>query len=428
MFNKFISIWITILILILIGLIMVYSSTIQKERHFFFKQFIWILCCFIIFIQIKKLPINFYINYFYFFYAIGIFLLILVLFIGKRVHGSKSWLDFYYFSFQPSELYKIIFILSLAKLIFIDYKKNHLFIILLKIFFFIFLPIILIYFQPDFGSILIYLLILFSLIYIRFLSNYLTFFFCSFFIFFVLFIFQKIIQIYNITPKNNMIMLIINIFTSIKFLIFFLLFLIILKIFKIIFLKNSKKFVIFLIIFTIIFFSSNYLANLFIKKMKYYQIQRLIVFLNPFIDPLGYGYNSIQSLIAIGSGGLTGKGLFKGTQSRLGFLPEKRTDFIFSVICEELGFIGGFLILTLYFFLLFKLYNFIIRLENNYMQFIGYGIFFMTFFEIIINISVSLSLIPTIGLPLPFISYGGSSLLKFTIAYSMIYRILNDDL
>jgi len=162
--------------------------------------------------------------------------------------------------------------------------------------------------------------------------------------------------------------------------------------------------------------------------MKYYQIQRLIVFLNPFIDPLGYGYNSIQSLIAIGSGGLTGKGLFKGTQSRLGFLPEKRTDFIFSVICEELGFIGGFLILTLYFFLLFKLYNFIIRLENNYMQFIGYGIFFMTFFEIIINISVSLSLIPTIGLPLPFISYGGSSLLKFTIAYSMIYRILNDDL
>lgn len=426
---KNLTIWIPVILLLCIGLLMVYSSTDKTEKEYFVKQLFWVIICFGIFWILKKVKIEYYLIYLKYLYAFGIIILTLVLIIGKRVHGSKSWLDFSYFAFQPSELYKIVFILSSIKFLIIDIKNFNLFKIAIKFILFIILPMFLIYCQPDTGTVLVFLLIFFSLVYVNYLTNRFAVIIISFLILTLLNIFKLVIQSYNIIPKNNIIQIVVNNLITIKFYFIFFIVLTIFFLLNKIFRKISfKKFFQFLIIFSIIFFGAMAAAKLTFKHLKYYQVQRIIVFLNPFTDPLGYGYNSIQSLIAIGSGGICGKGLFEGTQSRLGFLPEKRTDFIFSVICEELGFIGASIILILFFIFLLSMLINIYNVKNKIYKFIGLGIFFMTFYEFAINVAVALSLIPVIGLPLPLISYGGSSLLKYTVSYSIVYNIIMPEL
>lgn len=157
--------------------------------------------------------------------------------------------------------------------------------------------------------------------------------------------------------------------------------------------------------------------------LKKYQLMRLIIFWNPKIDPLGYGYNIIQSKIAIGSGGLLGKGLFAGTQSQLGFLPEKHTDFIFSVLGEELGFIGVTVILLCYFLLLWRSIKVASEAKDDFGQLLVVGIISMFVFHIFENIGMAIGIMPITGIPLPFISYGGSSLLTNILAVSLIINV-----
>ncbi len=145
--------------------------------------------------------------------------------------------------------------------------------------------------------------------------------------------------------------------------------------------------------------------------LKGYQKKRLLVFLNPNIDPLGAGYTIIQSKIAIGSGGLFGKGYLMGTQSQLKFLPEAHTDFIFAVIAEEWGFVGVFLVMFLYFLLIMEGFNIAYRCKNNYSKLLATGVATMFAFHFLVNVSMTTGLLPVVGLPLPFISYGGSNLI-----------------
>lgn len=145
--------------------------------------------------------------------------------------------------------------------------------------------------------------------------------------------------------------------------------------------------------------------------LRDYQKKRLLVFLNPNIDPLGAGYTIIQSKIAIGSGGLFGKGYLMGTQSQLKFLPEAHTDFIFAVISEEWGFFGVLVIMALYFILIMEGFNIALRCKSNYARLLASGITTMFAFHFLINISMTGGLVPVVGIPLPFISYGGSNLL-----------------
>jgi rod shape determining protein RodA len=157
--------------------------------------------------------------------------------------------------------------------------------------------------------------------------------------------------------------------------------------------------------------------------LKEYQLMRLIIFWNPNLDPLGYGYNIIQSKIAIGSGGLLGKGLFSGTQSQLGFLPEKHTDFIFSVLGEELGFIGVAIILICYFVLLWRSIKVALEAKDDFGQLLVVGIIAMFSFHIFENVGMVIGIMPITGIPLPFISYGGSSLLTNLLAISLIINV-----
>ena len=157
--------------------------------------------------------------------------------------------------------------------------------------------------------------------------------------------------------------------------------------------------------------------------LKEYQRDRLIVFLNPNVDPLGAGYTIIQSKIAIGSGGLLGKGWFSGTQNQLNFLPERHTDFIFSVVGEEWGFLGGMILLLLYFLLIRKLVQITQQTNEPYGRLLGVGITTLIAVHILVNIGMTTGVMPVVGLPLPFISYGGSNLLTIMIGLGLMVNI-----
>lgn len=156
--------------------------------------------------------------------------------------------------------------------------------------------------------------------------------------------------------------------------------------------------------------------------LQNYQTERISNFLNPYNDPRGSGYNVIQSMIAVGSGGMWGKGLGHGSQSQLNFLPEKHTDFIFAVISEELGFVGAFVVLVLFAIFLFRLKETAVKARDNLGYLICVGFLTMIFLQVVINIGMNIGLAPVTGLPLPFLSYGGSSIITIL---SMVGITLN---
>jgi rod shape determining protein RodA len=157
--------------------------------------------------------------------------------------------------------------------------------------------------------------------------------------------------------------------------------------------------------------------------LKGYQKSRLLVFINPNIDPLGAGYTIIQSRIAIGSGGLMGKGWLRGTQSHLRFLPERHNDFIFSVIGEEWGFVGAIVLISLYVLVIARGIRIISDIDDIYGKAIAAGVVTLLSFQVLVNVSMAVGLMPVVGLPLPFISYGGSSMVATFIAVGFLLSI-----
>ncbi|VAX16552.1 Rod shape-determining protein RodA [hydrothermal vent metagenome] len=165
------------------------------------------------------------------------------------------------------------------------------------------------------------------------------------------------------------------------------------------------------------------LAPIFWFMLKPYQKSRILTTLNPEADPMGHGYQTIQSKIAVGSGGFWGKGIFEGTQSKLNFLPAKHTDFIFSVVAEEVGFLGSFVLIVIFFFLIMRLLEISLRARDKFGSVAVFGICAMISFNILYNIGMALGLFPIVGIPLPFISYGGSSLITNFIGIGLAINI-----
>jgi rod shape determining protein RodA len=157
-----------------------------------------------------------------------------------------------------------------------------------------------------------------------------------------------------------------------------------------------------------------------------YQRQRLLTFLNPTADPFGSSYNVVQSLISIGSGGITGKGIGQGTQSILNFLPERHTDFIFATISESLGFFGALFLIGIYAFLLWKLYSLSLKIHDEFTRLVVLGFYFVLLTHIFLNIGMNIGIVPIVGITLPFVSYGGSSLLTFFLMLGIISSISFD--
>jgi len=412
--------------LTILGILTIYSAggsagdtRAVEQQHI--KQIYWALTGIVIFILLLFIHYQKMGEHAFIIYLCGILLLVLTLLFGKRIRGAKSWLTIIGgFGFQPSEFVKISVILLLAKFLErigdeIKELKN-VFLALGMIF----LPIGLILLQPDFGTALVYLPI--GLIMLFFAGIKYIHLFSLLIIFGIATILPLLTTFSKLTHATSLaflgmlddpkVIFLIALLFGILSIIFFVLF----KIFKKDFISKSMK--IFLI-----FFSGLLLSALFSRWLKPYQKERLVVFLRPTIDPFGSGYNIIQSKIAVGAGGLFGKGLLGGTQSQLGFLPERSTDFIFSIYAEEWGFMGAFFLLTLYALFLYRGIMIIHDTKDTYGQLVAAGIVGMFLFHIIINVGMTIGIMPITGIPLPFMSYGGSFILTCIAATSILYNI-----
>jgi rod shape determining protein RodA len=188
-------------------------------------------------------------------------------------------------------------------------------------------------------------------------------------------------------------------------------------------LSYKKKYYFWIAYVTLLVVGSLVASTLAHSALKEYQIMRLIVFLDPSIDPRGSGWNILQSITAIGSGGILGKGFLQGTQSHYRYLPQQSTDFIFSIIAEEWGFIGGFAVFTLYFILLRRCTNLLKTAKDSYAINVVAGIMGMIFFHFMINVGMVMGIMPITGIPLFFLSYGGSSLWVIMIAVGLLLGI-----
>ena len=392
--------WITLFLLVILltcGIIAIYSaSTTQigndfQTENYYIKQIIWIIIAFIFMFIIIRIPYSAIEIMITPAYVISIILLIIVLFMPE-IKGSLRWIPLGLFNFQPSELAKLTTILLVTKLI----SKPHItnWQIISRSFLFFLIPIILIFLEPDLGTSLCFIISLFVLLAISNLSA-----------FYIILIVSPLISI-------------VTSFSLIVFIIYILILIYIL--YKT---KLDKIIIGFAVVLnTFFFFITPFIWN----SLKAYQQNRILTFIDPMRDPFGTGYQIIQSRIAIGSGGFWGKGFLMGTQKNLNFLPEHHTDFIFSVIGEEFGFLGCAIILLIYFLFLYRIVRNINALKRKEFRFAAIGILAYLTFQIFINIGMNIGIVPTTGIPLPFISYGGSNLLINIMAIGLVLKFLNE--
>ena len=402
--------WITIIIYFLLvsaGIINIFSSTYDINGlsyvsldNLAFKQFIFFIFSLISGILILVAPSKFFQRFSSLIYLFSIILLLGLFAFGNTVYGHKSWYTFFGISIQPTEIAKFATNLAVAKLlseIQIDLKKIK---SLAQVFMIILIPVILTLFQPDFGSALIFLSFIFVLFREGLNPN------------FLLFLALSLILAFFALIKPFF-------YVSIFLTGFFGFFYFLSK-------KINKKVSIIplIIVFVsscIYVYSINYVYNdLLSQRHK----DRIDIFLGKETDVMGVGYNLNQSIIAIGSGGVSGKGFLQGTQTKGRFVPRQHTDYIFSTIGEEWGFYGTSLIIILFTSLILRILFRAEQQKNIFGRSYAYGTASLIFFHFFINIGMSIGLVPTIGIPLPFISYGGSSMYTFT---TLVFVYLNID-
>lgn len=293
-------------------------------------------------------------------YGLNIALLLAVFVMGKVAKGAKLWVSIAGFQFQPSEFAKLLIIITFAEFLVRRQGKLDTWQDLLPAFAHVGIPLLLVLAQPDLGTSLVFIAIMLGMLYIA-----------------------------GARPSLLLILIIGGLLAVIMALV------------------GHFKFGLPL-------------------PLDDYQKYRLIVFLDPYNDGkggLGAGWNMIQSLVAIGSGGLLGKGLYKGTQGQLNFLPEHHTDFIFSVVGEELGFLGAGLLLILYFLIIYRTLRIALESKDLFGSFIAVGVASMWGFHILQNVGMAIGIMPITGIPLPFLSYGGSFMLTNLVAVGLLLNI-----
>jgi rod shape determining protein RodA len=353
------------------------------------KQMIFILASLILAIAIIIIEPKFFSQFSYFFYGFFILTLVMVIFAGREVSGSKSWFQIGGFGIQPGEFAKMATALALAKFLgSLDRNINNPrhFIISLII---IILPALLILAERDTGSALVFICFVLVL-YRAGLTG---------------FVMLALIAL----PVLGVLTLSMNKYILIGAL---------LVIAALLYLRTRRRLRHFLIILAVFLASTGFIFSVhytFNHILEPHQRQRINVLLGENTDLKGAGYNANQSLIAIGSGRLWGKGFLQGTQTKYNFVPAQSTDFIFCTVGEEHGFIGSFIVIVLFVGLMIRIVLNAERQRSKFSRLYGYGVASLFFIHFSINIGMALGLLPVIGIPLPFFSYGGSSLWAFTI-------------
>lgn len=367
------------------------------------KQLVFICFTIPLIVLILFFNAKFYEKYASIFYIISIFSLLLLFPFGKEINGAKSWFNFGALGLQPSEFVKACTALAVAKLLSdrqynLKLVKNQ-----IKAFIIIFLPAILITLQPDAGSALIYLSFFFVLNREGLTLNYILF-GITFIILFILTIFFGTIT------------MLISLFFIISIIVAYIIY------------KSGKRFLRFNwhkiigIYFVVAFFvlGTSYTYN---NIFKQHHRDRFEVLLGIKTDNKNIGYNSYQSELTISSGGFSGKGFLKGDITQGDFVPEQHTDYIFSTVGEEWGFLGSTFVIILFMLLMYRIIYLAETHNNKFGRIYGYGLASIIFFHVIVNIGMVIGLLPTVGIPLPFFSYGGSSLWGFTILLFIFIKL-----
>lgn len=404
------TVWIYI-ILLGIGLVNIYAAVYNVDNpkpiysldHNAGKQIMFMVLAFVIIMIILFIDYKVYDTFAYIFYGFWILVLILTIFIAPDIKGSHSWLRFGGFQFQPAELAKTITLLALAKYLSTQgvtmSRLNNLFRACLLIF----IPPVIIILQKETGSALAFAAFI-IILYREGLPGVYPALFLAFVALFIL----------GLVFEDQLWIVILAL--ALLAVLFWYLFL---KRYE----RNRQNMQ--RVIGLFILFSAFVLAVDFAFNHVFapHQQNRIRVLVNPDVDPLGAGWNITQSKLAIGTGGLLGKGYLQGTQTKFDFVPEQSTDFIFCTVGEEWGFVGVFVVIALYFILITRIYNLAEKQKFKFARVYGYGVASVLFFHLLINIGMTIGLIPIIGIPLPFMSYGGSSLLSFTILLFIFLKL-----
>lgn len=384
----------TVLGLVCIGLLSVYSATFDAyEGRDFYRQLLWAGIGFTLMMTMMLLPLRWMQRTALPLFFASLSLLVLVLLVGKRVYGSQSWLGVAGLGIQPSEFVKITTMLAVASYLSrSDVKATNLK-DLTKTSILVALPIILIMLQPDFGTSLTFLAMFIPVLYWAGASKFLI-------IIIIAPAFVAAASIMGTTPFLIVLLLLGGALWT---------------------MRNENRFVAALV------FGANviigFLVQIIYDKLPLYQQKRIATFLDPNNDPLGAGYNVIQAKVAIGSGGMFGKGFMRGTQTQLSFIPKQWTDFIFCVPGEEFGFVGGVVVLGLFAILLYRGIHLASIAKNKFSSLLAIAIVSLFAFHIFVNIGMSVGLMPVIGIPLPFLSYGGSSLVSYMMMAGLLMNV-----
>jgi rod shape determining protein RodA len=400
--------WISISIyatLVIIGWFNIYAAVYDEQAAksiFDFsinsgKQLVWIGTAILLIIVIMVADYRLFENLAIPLYLVFLFFLLITPFFGKEINGQRAWFEIGAFRLQPAEFAKFATALALAKfmertafdLSQIKYQGQAMAIILL--------PVAFIMLQPDTGTAMVYSAFFIMLYREGMPQNY-----------YVLALTFVAISLLSLAIENNL-------YLAIG----------VAVIIAIIFLLGKKKLSrgIILAVIGIVIIGYSYSLDYVVSKLPEHQQNRIMVLFNPDLDPLGVGWNVTQSKIAIGSGGFLGKGYLEGTQTKFDFVPEQHTDFIFCTLGEEFGWLGSLVVITLFCTLLIRLVMLAERQKNRFSRIYGYCVISILMFHFVINIAMTIGLFPVVGIPLPFFSYGGSSLWSFTILLFIFIKL-----
>jgi rod shape determining protein RodA len=444
--------------MIILGWLNIYAAVYNEERHGILdlsqrygKQFVWIIATLILAVFVVIIDNRFYFFFGYFIYGALILLLMLVLVLGREINGAKSWFEFGPLTFQPSEFAKAATALALARYLNSRGQELTNLKVLIPAIAIISIPAGLILLQPDMGSTVVY----FSFFIVLFREGLSPYIFISGLLMVLLFFVSLLVNNLYVTIALIVIAFFLTwfairnrkvcftglaIFGAITGLIYIIdhfllkrlgpevivLTGLVLSGFAFALYIYRQKSVAVLVIYLFLLGSIVYVNTVdyaFNNLLKPHQKERVSILLGFKSDPHGSGYNVNQSVISIGSGGFLGKGYLRGTQTKFKFVPAQSTDFIFCTVGEEWGFVGSFMVIGLYTGLLLRLIFLAERQRSAFSRIYGYGVISILLIHFFINIGMAIGLVPVIGIPLPFFSYGGSSLWGFTILLFVFLRL-----
>ena len=401
------------LLLMVLGWLNIYAAVYNEEHNNIFdmsqkygKQTLWIGGALLIAIVILIIDANFFTAFPYPMYIVSMLSLIAVIFFGTEISGSKSWFRFGDFGLQPAEFGKFAVCLALAKYMSAMNTRVEHFQTKVIGFTIILFPALLIVLQNETGTALVYTAFIFVLFREGFSGNILLGGFFTALLLISALLVNKIVLVILLAVIALAVSFAIWVSSRNR--------------------KRAKRFIVGVFALLIVASGSVFGVDYAFSKMQPHQKTRINIFLGKEVSKdikKKAGYNVNQSLIAIGSGGFAGKGYLQGTQTKYNFVPEQSTDFIFCTVGEEWGFLGSAFILFLFLALILRIIFIAERQRSSFSRIYGYGVASILFFHVTVNVGMTIGLAPVIGIPLPFFSYGGSSLWAFSILLFIFIKL-----